>query len=176
MERTPKIQLLNLISTVINLYYVFQVTLLAQSKHRLALVILAKKKLLRILQAVLDGRRARKNDEHPEYFNHAKEHRPKSSSDIPFGIGSRLCPGGDLDNLEISIFLHCLLLNYKPEFLSFLAGFSKTMLVDSWSSFSNQSEVIVWFLMSLVKTSLGPRLSSQINEARDVGVTCKMIL
>lgn len=64
----------------------------------------------------------------------------------------------------------------RPEFLSFLAGFSKTMLVDSWSSFSNQSEVIVWFLMSLVKTSLGPRLSSQINEARDVGVTCKMIL
>ncbi|KAG6780747.1 hypothetical protein POTOM_013620 [Populus tomentosa] len=52
-------------------------------------------------------------DEHPEYFNHAKEHRPKSGSDIPFGIGSRLCPGGDLDNLEISVFLHCLLLNYK---------------------------------------------------------------
>ncbi|KAJ6933096.1 hypothetical protein NC651_008497 [Populus alba x Populus x berolinensis] len=61
-------------------------------------------------------------DEHPEYFNHAK-HAAHGFfvgtsteiwlSDIPFGIGSRLCPGGDLDNLEISIFLHCLLLNYK---------------------------------------------------------------
>lgn len=31
----------------------------------------------------------------------------------PFGLGSRYCPGSDLAKLEISIFLHYFLLNYK---------------------------------------------------------------
>ncbi|XP_008448712.2 beta-amyrin 11-oxidase-like isoform X1 [Cucumis melo] len=33
----------------------------------------------------------------------------------PFGLGSRYCPGSDLAKLEISIFLHYFLLNYKVE-------------------------------------------------------------
>ncbi|XP_023007796.1 beta-amyrin 11-oxidase-like isoform X1 [Cucurbita maxima] len=37
---------------------------------------------------------------------------------IPFGSGSRYCPGSDLAKLEISIFLHYFLLNYKIEQLN----------------------------------------------------------
>ncbi|CAK9321528.1 unnamed protein product [Citrullus colocynthis] len=37
---------------------------------------------------------------------------------IPFGLGSRFCPGSDLAKLEISIFLHYFLLNYKVEQLN----------------------------------------------------------
>ncbi|KAK9144442.1 hypothetical protein Sjap_004345 [Stephania japonica] len=38
---------------------------------------------------------------------------PKAGTFLPFGAGSRLCPGNDLAKLEISIFLHYFLLNYK---------------------------------------------------------------
>ncbi|KAL8130411.1 hypothetical protein V2J09_019566 [Rumex salicifolius] len=38
---------------------------------------------------------------------------PKAGSFLPFGAGSRLCPGNDLAKLEISIFLHYFLLGYK---------------------------------------------------------------
>ncbi|VFR00088.1 unnamed protein product [Cuscuta campestris] len=40
---------------------------------------------------------------------------PKVGSFLPFGAGSRLCPGNDLAKLEISIFLHYFLLGYELE-------------------------------------------------------------
>ncbi|TQE09048.1 hypothetical protein C1H46_005431 [Malus baccata] len=40
---------------------------------------------------------------------------PKALSFLPFGAGSHLCPGNDLAKLEIAIFLHHFLLNYKME-------------------------------------------------------------
>ncbi|KAI5647593.1 hypothetical protein M9H77_33598 [Catharanthus roseus] len=39
----------------------------------------------------------------------------KAGTFLPFGGGSRLCPGNDLAKLEISIFLHHFLLNYELE-------------------------------------------------------------
>ncbi|XP_057762256.1 beta-amyrin 11-oxidase-like isoform X1 [Arachis stenosperma] len=42
-------------------------------------------------------------------------YHPRAGSFLPFGLGSRLCPGGDLAKLEITIFLHHFLLNYKME-------------------------------------------------------------
>ncbi|KAH7514368.1 hypothetical protein FEM48_Zijuj11G0082200 [Ziziphus jujuba var. spinosa] len=41
--------------------------------------------------------------------------RPRPGASIPFGLGSRYCPGSDLAKLEISIFLHYFLLNYRLE-------------------------------------------------------------
>ncbi|XP_077237127.1 ent-kaurenoic acid oxidase 1-like [Tasmannia lanceolata] len=41
------------------------------------------------------------------------EYMPKAGSFIPFGGGSRLCPGNDLAKMEISIFLHYFLLSYQ---------------------------------------------------------------
>jgi len=38
---------------------------------------------------------------------------PKAGTFLPFGGGSRLCPGNDLAKLEISVFLHYFLLNYQ---------------------------------------------------------------
>ncbi|KAK9144444.1 hypothetical protein Sjap_004347 [Stephania japonica] len=38
---------------------------------------------------------------------------PKAGTFLPFGAGSRLCPGNDFAKLEISIFLHYFLLNYE---------------------------------------------------------------
>ncbi|XVF13577.1 hypothetical protein REPUB_Repub08aG0219200 [Reevesia pubescens] len=43
------------------------------------------------------------------------DHKPKAGSFIPFGAGSRTCPGADLTKLEASIFLHYFLLNYRLE-------------------------------------------------------------
>ncbi|XP_039124523.1 ent-kaurenoic acid oxidase-like isoform X2 [Dioscorea cayenensis subsp. rotundata] len=43
---------------------------------------------------------------------------PKAGTFLPFGGGSRLCPGNDLAKLEISIFLHYFLLDYKLERLN----------------------------------------------------------
>ncbi|KAL3624555.1 Ent-kaurenoic acid oxidase 1 [Castilleja foliolosa] len=40
---------------------------------------------------------------------------PKAGQFLPFGGGSRLCPGNDLAKIEISIFLHHFLLNYELE-------------------------------------------------------------
>ncbi|XP_011085042.1 ent-kaurenoic acid oxidase 1 [Sesamum indicum] len=40
---------------------------------------------------------------------------PKAGNFLPFGGGSRLCPGNDLAKLEISVFLHHFLLNYELE-------------------------------------------------------------
>ncbi|GMY29796.1 beta-amyrin 11-oxidase-like [Fagus crenata] len=45
-------------------------------------------------------------------------HKPKAGSFLPFGAGSRLCPGSDLAKLEIAIFLHHYLLNYNVERLN----------------------------------------------------------
>ncbi|XP_072993167.1 ent-kaurenoic acid oxidase-like [Typha latifolia] len=38
---------------------------------------------------------------------------PKAGTFLPFGGGSRLCPGNDLAKLEISVFLHHFILGYK---------------------------------------------------------------
>ncbi|GKU92265.1 hypothetical protein SLEP1_g6014 [Rubroshorea leprosula] len=43
---------------------------------------------------------------------------PKAGSFLPFGGGSRLCPGNDLAKLEIAIFLHHFLLNYELDRLN----------------------------------------------------------
>nr|QNN89160.1 cytochrome P450 [Achyranthes bidentata] len=40
---------------------------------------------------------------------------PRAGTFLPFGSGSRLCPGNDLAKLEIAIFLHYFLLNYRLE-------------------------------------------------------------
>ncbi|XP_021278869.1 beta-amyrin 11-oxidase-like [Herrania umbratica] len=62
----------------------------------------------------------------PNIYSNPKEflpsrwenHRFKAGSFIPFGAGSRTCPGADLGKLEISIFLHYFLLNYRLEELN----------------------------------------------------------
>ncbi|KAM6588541.1 hypothetical protein CsatA_011146 [Cannabis sativa] len=52
------------------------------------------------------------NDFNPSRWNECK---PKKGSFIPFGTGSRLCPGSDLTKLELSTFLHYFLLHYEVE-------------------------------------------------------------
>nr|POE59693.1 ent-kaurenoic acid oxidase 1 [Quercus suber] len=57
----------------------------------------------------------------PETYANPKEfdpsrwdnHKPRAGSFLPFGAGSRICPGSDLAKLEIAIFLHHYILNYK---------------------------------------------------------------
>lgn len=59
----------------------------------------------------------------PEIYTNPKEYDPsrwenykaKAGSFNPFGLGSRLCPGSDLAKLEITIYLHHFLLNYRME-------------------------------------------------------------
>ncbi|WCJ23093.1 cytochrome P450 family 88 subfamily A polypeptide 3 [Euphorbia peplus] len=53
----------------------------------------------------------------PKEFNPSRwdNYTPKAGSFLPFGAGSRLCPGNDLAKLEIAVFLHHFLLNYKLE-------------------------------------------------------------
>ncbi|XP_057453955.1 beta-amyrin 11-oxidase-like isoform X2 [Lotus japonicus] len=57
------------------------------------------------------------NYPNPEEFNPSRwdDYHGKAGTSLPFGVGSRLCPGKDLAKLEISIFLHYFLLNYKLE-------------------------------------------------------------
>ncbi|KAB2070641.1 hypothetical protein ES319_A08G168800v1 [Gossypium barbadense] len=49
------------------------------------------------------------------FYKALKNHQPRAGSFLPFGAGSRICPGADLAKLEISIFLHYFLLNYELE-------------------------------------------------------------
>ncbi|KAK9065389.1 hypothetical protein SSX86_016772 [Deinandra increscens subsp. villosa] len=53
----------------------------------------------------------------PKEFNPSRwdDFIPKAGTFLPFGAGSRLCPGNELAKLEIAIFLHHFLLNYKFE-------------------------------------------------------------
>lgn len=53
----------------------------------------------------------------PKEFNPSRwdDLVPKPGTFLPFGAGSRLCPGNDLAKLEIAIFLHHFLLNYELE-------------------------------------------------------------
>lgn len=53
----------------------------------------------------------------PEEFNPSRwdNYNPKLGTFLPFGVGSKLCPGKDLSRLELSIFLHYFLLHYKLE-------------------------------------------------------------
>ncbi|XP_023513658.1 ent-kaurenoic acid oxidase 2-like [Cucurbita pepo subsp. pepo] len=53
----------------------------------------------------------------PKQFDPSRwdDFTPKAGSFLPFGGGSRLCPGNDLAKLEISVFLHYFLLNYQLE-------------------------------------------------------------
>ncbi|KAK2360184.1 ent-kaurenoic acid oxidase [Trifolium repens] len=58
-----------------------------------------------------------------EYYPNAEEFNPSRWDDnavsagtfLPFGVGSMLCPAADLAKLEISVFLHYFLLNYRLE-------------------------------------------------------------
>ncbi|KAK7329622.1 hypothetical protein VNO77_23792 [Canavalia gladiata] len=61
----------------------------------------------------------------PEIYPNPKEFNPdrwdevhKAGEFLPFGAGTRLCPGNDLAKLEISVFLHYFLLNYELEQLN----------------------------------------------------------
>ncbi|KAJ8756202.1 hypothetical protein K2173_024749 [Erythroxylum novogranatense] len=56
----------------------------------------------------------------PTEFNPSRwdSFTPRAGSFLPFGAGSRLCPGNDLAKLEISIFLHHFLLKYRLERLN----------------------------------------------------------
>ncbi|KAG8644402.1 ent-kaurenoic acid oxidase 2 [Manihot esculenta] len=56
----------------------------------------------------------------PKEFNPSRwdNHTAKVGTFLPFGAGSRMCPGNDLAKLEISIFLHHFLLNYELERLN----------------------------------------------------------
>ncbi|WOL05462.1 ent-kaurenoic acid oxidase [Canna indica] len=51
----------------------------------------------------------------PKKFNPSRwdDFTPKAGGFVPFGGGSRLCPGNELAKLEISVFLHHFLLGYK---------------------------------------------------------------
>ncbi|KAL5560689.1 hypothetical protein UlMin_036900 [Ulmus minor] len=51
----------------------------------------------------------------PKEFNPSRwdDFVPKAGAFLPFGAGSRLCPGNDLAKLEVGIFLHYFLLNYN---------------------------------------------------------------
>jgi ent-kaurenoic acid hydroxylase len=58
----------------------------------------------------------------PEIYPNPKEFNPnrwnkeyKAGEFLPFGIGTRLCPGNDLAKMEIAVFLHHFILNYKLE-------------------------------------------------------------
>ncbi|KAL0553016.1 hypothetical protein IC582_006898 [Cucumis melo] len=44
-----------------------------------------------------------------------QNYTPKPGTFIPFGLGSRFCPGSELARLEITILLHHFILNYKME-------------------------------------------------------------
>ncbi|KAJ7955172.1 Cytochrome P450 family ent-kaurenoic acid oxidase [Quillaja saponaria] len=60
------------------------------------------------------------NYPNPQEFNPSRwdNYNAKPGYFIPFGAGSMLCPGIDLVKLEITIFLHYLLLNYKVELVN----------------------------------------------------------
>ncbi|KAL2341599.1 hypothetical protein Fmac_009539 [Flemingia macrophylla] len=58
----------------------------------------------------------------PEIYPNPKEFNPyrwnkehKAGEFLPFGAGSRLCPGNDLAKMEIAVFLHHFLLTYRFE-------------------------------------------------------------
>ncbi|XP_031259390.1 beta-amyrin 11-oxidase-like [Pistacia vera] len=60
------------------------------------------------------------NYPHPNQYDPSRweNHVAKPGAFIPFGAGPRICPGADLAKLEVSIFLHYFLLNYKLEQLN----------------------------------------------------------
>lgn len=53
----------------------------------------------------------------PKKFNPSRWEGPppRAGTFLPFGLGSRLCPGNDLAKLEISVFLHHFLVGYRLE-------------------------------------------------------------
>ncbi|CAL5184208.1 unnamed protein product [Lathyrus oleraceus] len=61
----------------------------------------------------------------PEIYPNPKEFNPnrwnkehKAGEFLPFGAGTRLCPGNDLAKMEIAVFLHHFTLNYRLEQLN----------------------------------------------------------
>ncbi|KEH37116.1 putative cytochrome P450 [Medicago truncatula] len=61
----------------------------------------------------------------PEIYPNPKEFNPnrwnkehKAGEFLPFGAGTRLCPGNDLAKMEIAVFLHHFILNYQLEQLN----------------------------------------------------------
>ncbi|XP_040998199.1 beta-amyrin 11-oxidase-like [Juglans microcarpa x Juglans regia] len=59
--------------------------------------------------------------ENPKQFDPSRwdnNYKPKAGTFLPFGAGGRVCPGSDLARIEISVFLHCYLLNYRVELLN----------------------------------------------------------
>ncbi|MED6192889.1 hypothetical protein PIB30_013979 [Stylosanthes scabra] len=52
----------------------------------------------------------------PRIFDPSRFDTPRKAGEfLPFGLGTRLCPGNELAKLEITVFLHHFLLNYKLE-------------------------------------------------------------
>uniref|UniRef100_A0A9I9E8R0 Beta-amyrin 11-oxidase-like n=1 Tax=Cucumis melo TaxID=3656 RepID=A0A9I9E8R0_CUCME len=56
----------------------------------------------------------------PQEFDPSRwdNYTPKPGEFIPFGLGSRFCPGSELTKLEITILLHHFILNYKMELVN----------------------------------------------------------
>ncbi|KAH8490654.1 hypothetical protein H0E87_022975 [Populus deltoides] len=70
----------------------------------------------------------------PKEFNPSRwdDYTPKAGTFLPFGAGSRLCPGNNLAKLEISIFLHYFLLDYRQVSLYCLNVRIQNVLGDSY--------------------------------------------
>lgn len=62
---------------------------------------------------------------------------------MPFGAGSRLCPGSDLAKLVITTFLHYVLLNYK--YVSSKLSNMEYILLFSFSSGMKYNRVTVYW-------------------------------
>ncbi|KAK4729080.1 hypothetical protein R3W88_022068 [Solanum pinnatisectum] len=58
------------------------------------------------------------NHVNPKEFNPSRWDAKTFSAFLPFGAGPRLCPGAELAKLEVSVFLHYFLLNYRLERLN----------------------------------------------------------
>ncbi|XP_057440066.1 ent-kaurenoic acid oxidase 1-like [Lotus japonicus] len=51
----------------------------------------------------------------PMQFNPNRWNEHKAGEFLPFGAGTRLCPGNDLAKMEIAVFLHHFIMNYQLE-------------------------------------------------------------
>ena len=53
------------------------------------------------------------------YKNVMQNFKARVGQFLPFGLGSRYCPGSDLAKLEITVYLHHFLLNYRLVYTCF---------------------------------------------------------
>ncbi|GLJ12751.1 hypothetical protein SUGI_0197120 [Cryptomeria japonica] len=57
---------------------------------------------------------------HPQKFDPDRWDNllPRPGMFVPFGVGSRLCPGNELAKMEMCVFMHCFLLHYEVQRLT----------------------------------------------------------